>query len=520
MIKSIRALRANVICLVSVSTAAACMLAPQVASAQAPIPLFIQQQNLSETNLGRSAVAIQRTCKELIDTGFTTGGHELWRRCNELVATANSINTGVQGGRTLGYTGEDDLNAALQQVNGEEALAQSTFAQNASYEQFSNIAARLGALRGATSASVTSVAATGTEFMYGSGGGAAADDMPFGPWGWFVRGTSTTGDRDPSDPASFSGAENGFKFDQYGVTVGIDHMTGSRIWGVAVTYTEYDLDIERIGGSGASATTAVDGGSVESDSISASFYYDFTNDDNIYFSALTGYGQQSFDLARSFTYFPTVQNTAADVVVQNRAIVGAPDGDSLAATLSVGRVMQAGAWVIDPHFALTYDRVIIDRYTERDSGNENSQALQQQAAMQLAFDEQEIESFRANLGVQLSRNFNTSFGSIRPTFSLDWHHEFEDKPRQLKVKYALEDALVGAPATVPGETNDFRTGFDGCASCFTLESDAPDSDFFVVGTGLAASFANGLQAFAMLEGLLNYDDLNTYALTIGLRGQF
>ena len=49
-----------------------------------------------------------------------------------------------------------------------------------------------------------------------------------------------------------------------------------------------------------------------------------------------------------------------DVVQQTRTLVGAPDGNSLAASLSLGRLIQRGSWMIDPHIGVTYDRVIID----------------------------------------------------------------------------------------------------------------------------------------------------------------
>ena len=212
------------------------LLGPPPTSAQ-PIPTFLTEQggeDLTNSNLGQSALAIQRTCGQLIGLNaqdpLTGSPLELFLRCGELVHTADSLNPSPIGlPRTLGYSDPDELLAGLQQVNGEEAQAAANMAQNASYDQFSSIAARLGALRGATSASVTSVAATGTEFMFGSGGGAAADDagLAFGPWGWFFRGTFTTGDRDPSNPTAFIGEENGFDFDQYGLTIGIDHISES-----------------------------------------------------------------------------------------------------------------------------------------------------------------------------------------------------------------------------------------------------------------------------------------------------
>ncbi|MDX2413132.1 MAG: autotransporter outer membrane beta-barrel domain-containing protein [Woeseiaceae bacterium] len=540
MTKFLRALHSKIVYAFSLLVALGCLLGSQTAMAQGNIPGFFNGlADPVSANIEQSALAIQRTCGELIQTGFvsttgTSGGNELWRRCNELVATADSIwdakNGGLPGaggstsGRTLGYTADEDMLAAFQQVNGEETLSQSSLAQSGTYEQFSTIGARLTALRGASSASVTSVAANGTDFMYGSGGGAAADDAPFSPWGWFVRGTYASGDRDPSDPNGFIAAEDGFDFDQYGLTFGVDHSSGPSVWGIAVSYTSYDLEMQTLGAAaGAGSTTnRVNKSTIESDSTTAMVYFDYTSDSNVYFSVLAGFGGQSFDLARSFVYVPTCTTTCgADVVTQNRTLVGAPGGDSQAGTFSVGQMIQSGSWVIDPHLGLTFDNVSIDRFAESDTGNESGQGLQDISAMNLAFDKQDIKSFRATLGVQISKNVNTSFGSVRPTFSVDYHHEFEDDPRELRVKYQLEDTLINAAVVDPAtQTNDFAKGFNCTVSCFSLFSEAPDSDFFVVGAGVAASYRSGLQAFLMLEGLLGYDDLSTYALTIGLRGQF
>ena len=166
--------------------------------------------------------------------------------------------------------------------------------------------------------------------------------------------------------------------------------------------------------------------------------------------------------------------------------------------------------MFDPYIGLTYDRVTIDRFAEVDSGN----GATGPDGMQLAFDEQTIDSVRSRVGIQLSNNFNTSFGSIRPMFSAEWFHEFEDKPRVIRAKYALEDALAAEGIA------DFSTGFGDCVSCFDLISEAPETDYFVVGLGLAATTQRGFQSFLMLEGLLGHSYLSAYALTVGLRGQF
>jgi outer membrane lipase/esterase len=515
------ATRSNFLSIFSAVGAAVCLLGPQSAMAQVGTPIYeFLGDELRDTNLGQSALAVQRTCIALIPQAGVrppgSSGEELFLRCGELVTTARDL-AGLPGStaRTLGYTDGNELLSAFQQVNGEEVQASATMAAGASNDQISSIAARLGALRGATSVSVTSVAANATEFMFGSGGGAAADDAgsAFSPWGWFLRGTYTSGDRDPSDPMSFSGQENGFDFDQYGMTVGIDHISGAAVWGLAVTYSSYEVTMQDAGVSGI-ATQVVDSGTIEADSINGSFYFDYSGQNNGYLTTLVGYGQQSFDMARNFNYFRGTNATAANVVDQTRSLIAAPDGDSIAASVALGRLFSRGSALIDPHLGVTYDRISIDQFSEADSGNTNSAATSQVQAMQLAFAEQKIDSLRANIGVQFSNNVNTSFGSVRPTLTVDYYHEFEDDPRNIKVKYALEDTLAADNA--PG----FSTGFDNCTSCFNLASEAPDPDYFVVGAGIAAAYQNGIQTFLMFESLLGYENLSAYSVTLGLRGHF
>ena len=102
---------------------------------------------------------------------------------------------------------------------------------------------------------------------------------------------------------------------------------------------------------------------------------------------------------------------------------------------------------------------------------------------------------------------------MSPIFTAEWFHEFEDDPREIKTRYALEPSLVGQDPV-------FQDSFDNCASCFSLISEEPDTDYFVVGLGISATTGRGFQSFLMVEGLLGHSYLSAYAVTVGMRGQF
>ena len=508
-----------------------------VVSAQAlppgPIPIYLQRNSLLDTNLGRSALAIQATCLELVgirndpnQPALPSEGEELFLRCNELVVTSLEFNNDQPNtgpARTLGYcegsgcqsddSSNGELLAAFQQVNGEEAQASSNLSKSAAYEQFSMVNARLAALRGATSASVTSVAANSGDIMYGSGGGAAADaNAPFSPWGWFIRGTYTSGERDPSDASSFSGQENGFDYDQYGVTVGIDRRSGNAVWGLAVGYNSYEVEMQTVDPAGIPLNSVVAGGTIDTDSVNATVYFDFLSDNNVYVNLLTGFGTQSFDMLRNFIYLEQAAGTP-DVTDQVRQMVAEPDGDSFSIALTLGRSIVNRRWTFNPYIGLTYDAVNIDGYAESDSGNISQSSTTE--GMQLAFDKQEIDSTRSRLGFQVDYNINTDFGSVRPTFSAEWIHEFDDDPLIVRTKYALEDGLAEAYTG-----SEFQAGFDSCVSCFNLVSEDPDTDYAVLALGLGAYTQRGFQSFLMVEGLVGHSFLSAYAVTVGIRGQF
>ena len=493
-----------------------CATLPSLGQAQGALPDFVTNNGGSPVQ-GSVAGAIQAICPQLVNVAFNgltdalnapdSAAKDVTLRCNELVQTAVDINTGTQNTPRGLRIESQGLLAALQEVTGEEIAAKGTVATRASNGQFSNLGARLGALRfGAVTAGGTGVAANNTSrdsngapvqtltlasMLPVRGGGAAADDnLTFGRWGAFVNGSFNTGTKDQTL------LENEFDFDAVSVTAGIDYNFGNSVLGVSIGYDDYDADFQ--------SGTLVSGGGIKADGITASLF-GLMNRGNFFLTGIASRGSMDYSIDRRLVYASANTDPGCQCPDQNRSLLGSPDGDHTAIGIDAGWDILKGNWSITPHLGVSYRDIGIDGYTEIDTGANGG--------MNLRYDDQSIESLRTVLGIQFSGNVNADLGSIRPTIRVDWHHEFDDDVRQIQAKYAAEDTLAG--------TGPFVDGFGaGCLSCFGIVTEVPDEDFFVAGLGLSVMFRNAVQGFIFYEGLVGYNDLTSNAISVGLRGQF
>lgn len=506
-------------CIDMKSTAYALMIAllvalPVKSFAQGALETFVSDNNGSAIQASVAA-AIDSICPELVNVAFNGLGDvlaapdspnkDVTLRCNELVQTAVDLNTGTtQTPRGLRIQNQELL-AALQQVNGEEISAKGSVATRASNGQFSNLGARLGALRLGSATAGGGIAAnfSGQDGMVAStqplsllsllpvlGGGAAADDnLSFGRWGMFVNGSFNTGSKDAS------ALENEFDFDSISVTAGIDYNFGGGVLGFSVGYDDYSADFK--------SSPLVAGGGVDADGFSGAVF-GLMNRGNFYLTGIGQYGKLDYSIDRDLVYTSNNPDPNCQCPNQNRALVGSPDGDHVAVGIDAGFDIWKGNWSFSPHLGVKYRDISIDGYTETDNGTNGG--------MNLRYGDQSITSLRSVLGIQINGNVNADLGSVRPTIRLDWHHEFDDDARQIQAKYAAEDGLAGTGA--------FVEGFGpGCLSCFSIITDLPDEDFFVGGLGLSIMFRNAFQGFIFYEGLVGYDGLTANAISIGFRGQ-
>jgi uncharacterized protein YhjY with autotransporter beta-barrel domain len=455
------------------------------------------------------AEAIQRVCPQLVATfgnmqnalaAPDSPNKDITLRCNELISTAVDItDPNVTPVRTLAYTSADELLESLQQVTGEELVAQETLAVRAANSQYSNVAARLGALRmAATGAGSTSPAtAFNIDFSRDLGGGASADEDEDGSaslarGGLFLNGSINTGDRDASD------LEDGFDFDTMGLTLGFDHRLDAGVLGISIGYDDFDSEFQ--------PSAVVSGGEVTADGASLSLF-GMKELGNFFVDGVVTFGELSYDVERILRYDSNNLDPTCQCGPQDRVIKADPDAKHHGVSFTVGGQIFSGAWLIQPSFVAMYRKYEIDGYTEQDS--------LANSGMELRFGEQEIESLQSIAALQFSRSINRSFGVLRPYFNIEWYHEFEDDQTTLAAKYAQEDTYA-----VTHPQLGFSSSLSGCLSCFSISSEAPDQNFGIVGAGLSFVFSNFRQLLFYYESLVGYDDLKSHAVTINFRRQF
>jgi outer membrane autotransporter protein len=461
-----------------------------------------------------TAAAVQRSCGSLtsgvLGGGSTqTGGlnlapntarRDLFLRCNELVQTAQQLQSSTTTTRSLGLT-KEQLFAAVQQVSGEEISAQGSLATQVTAGQFANIGGRLNALRlgGASVAARGRVAALDSEprhDLYASagngslpllGGGASADAQGADrPWGWFVESSYGFGDHDQTDN------EDGFDFDSVSVTTGTDYNFGSAVVGFSVGFDRYSADFDKV--------ALVSGGDAEVEGITGSVFGAYFGD-AVSVSGIASYGSLDSEVTRRAQYTSLNAGCALGCGA-SRDFIGSPDGSYVALGLTLSHDFSFGGWDLTPSLSGSYRDADIDGYAERDTSANGGLAL--------AFDDQGIKSTRSIVGIALSRPISKAFGVLTPSFRAEWHHEFEDDARTLRAKYVVENEVVAAD----------RNNFACAISCFSFATNPADSDYGIAGAGLSATFAQRLQAYVYYETLLGAADLTSNSIALGVRGSF
>lgn len=366
----------------------------------------------------------------------------------------------------------DQLAAALTELAAQQVAAMGTAAVEAVLVQAGNLGARLQALRaGATGFSAAGVNLSGAwgtlpgNLLVGlaqdlRGGGASADAAGFSRWGAFVSGTLSFGEQDTTN------RELGFDFDTRGLTAGLDYrFSDSLVAGAALGYVTKDADF-----SGGAGRTEVDG-------FSTSLFGTWYAPRQFYVDGILTLGWNGYDTRRELV-LPGVGAASAEAD---------PDGFEVSLGVNAGYDYSRGPLTLTPQLRLNYTHATVDDYTETGVGGIN-----------LAFEEQNIDSFTTHLGGQGSYAVNTRFGVLLPQLRLEWAHEFADDSRDIEARFVN----------------------DPTGTRFRVPTDAPDRDFFNIGAGLSALFPGGRTAFVQYDTMLGRNDFTQHTVNLGVRLEF
>jgi uncharacterized protein YhjY with autotransporter beta-barrel domain len=443
--------------------------------------------------------AVQQTCLQLVPkyansidpTQPAKSGEEaLFLRCSDMVGTALGL-VGAPGiGTDLGWSNAQ-LAEGQQQLSGEEQLSKGRVATENSNGQYANIGMRLDAIRAGARATAggLNVAMNGVPI---TGGNAGEDGTG---WGWFFNGAVGNGDRDATTQ------EDKYDYDSYGATLGFDYQFQSGlVAGFALGYSDYDVEFKSVNSfqSGPQLTTTQSGGGFETDGYALSGYA-IGNIGRFYIDGLLSYGMTDMQTERIVQYSGSQSGSGTGQgLVVDRSMLGETDSDTLTLGISTGTDFEFSLFDLGVSAGLSYLDVSVDGYTEKDRARGADTA--QFSGLNLAYEDQDFDSLQSSLGFQLSKVFSISTGVIVPYFNADWRYEFKNDPVTTKARYAAQQT--------------------GQVFNLNIRSDDPDEDFFELGVGISAVFANNLQAFIDYRTTVDLDNVSAELITIGVRGSF
>ena len=359
---------------------------------------------------------------------------------------------------------------ALDELAPDEIPAQITSALILTNTHLNTVAARLQNLRYSTlnkeidkfllstnKAAPTLLSNTITNEHNPSGGGASADNFIGGRTSIFFSGQFSKGDKDSSY------LEQGYDFDTQGLIAGADyHRTSSTsVLGGALGYSTMDSDFHAPGGNQESTAWTLLG------------YGTHYLSDPMYLDWIVSYGD-------------TDHSTNRNIPSLGSLTTGSSNGNQYGFSLNAGADFNRGNSILSPYGRIEFINATIDAYTE--SGG---------AGFAIHYDEQKSKSLTTAIGGRFASAISSSWGILSPSIYAEWIHEFEDDSRQITSHF------VSSPSTP-----------------FSVQTDAPDRNYFNIGTAIAATFSGGKSAFINYDTTLALEGASYHRFDIGFRMAF
>ena len=297
-----------------------------------------------------------------------------------------------------------------------------------------------------------------------SGWGAATE--PAGRLGGFLNLNANKGSK------STTAREDGFDFDNQGITGGLDYRLGdSFVVGAALSQSKSD------------ATIVASLGNADSKSKAASLYTSWYTG-SLYFDGHLSFSRNDYDTRRNIV----VSSQSPTITGFNTTAIGTTQGKQMTAVFGAGYDINRGSLLITPYGRFGYLKLKIDGYSEVEPNH----------GLALDVGRQELTSMQSAVGVKLAYTASTGFGVVVPFVSSEWSHEFDNDSRSLTAKY----------------THDPFNNF------FAIPTDTPDRDFYTLSAGVSALFRNGLSMFATVSVVQGLKDVRNRSVALGLRKEF
>ena len=419
------------------------------------------------------ANAIDNACPALGQlSNRTPAQQDFYLRCLDLAQAAGPNPGQVQ--------------AALDQLFANIAFVQSSAAQLVSDSQFTNIKARIAALRSGTNGS-----SFGGLALNGANGsfpiGLAADSVlgladgkkakqeigsDFDRWGFFASGVFGRGNADPRSVVP------GYSFQTNGITAGVDYRySDSLIFGVTAGYAKYASNLD------------AGGGNLDTTGWSLSAYSTLYRKNSWYVDGVLTFGHNSFDITRHIFYSITTNagTTSIDQKANSRS-----NGDSFAGAFTMGRDFQKGPWSFGPYLRGTYTRLSFG------NANETLVSGVPGSGLGLAIKSRDLISNAVVFGGKVTYATSHDWGVLIPHMQFEWEHEFQNDPNRLEARFLADPTAT--PILVHGAT--------------------VDTDFGRLGFGLSFIFTGGRSGFVYYEKTVGRSGITQDNLALGIRLEF
>jgi uncharacterized protein YhjY with autotransporter beta-barrel domain len=259
--------------------------------------------------------------------------------------------------------------------------------------------------------------------------------------------------------------QTGFDFDTQGVTLGMDYRFSDQfVAGGALGYAFTDTNYNNKGGT-------------QSQSSSINLYGSYYLPQNFYLDLISHFGYHTSDNVRSIRYrdFSNKANSNTN-------------GLEYGWNFSLGKQWNLYSWTINPYARFEFLEVLINNYNEASN-----------SGLAVAIDHTGGRSIKSGLGTQIGRAFKMSQGIIQPSVNFEWLHEF--KANATNVSGRFLEASSGAGR-------------------FKLITNAPDHDYFNLGTSVKAIFAKGRNISFNHSSRLGQAGINHYRFNLGVNIPF